>query len=88
MPLRVIALLLAIAMAAGLASSTVMASPDVAGWVGDDAPDVEPAVAPEPIAIAPPPRTAQRQIVALPAGSPGRLHATSVFRPPRRFASR
>lgn len=88
MPLRVIAVLLAILMAAGLASSTVMASPDIAGWVGDDAPDVDPGVAPEPIAVAPTPRIAQRQIVALPAGSPGRLHAAWVFRPPRRFASR
>jgi hypothetical protein len=88
MPLRVIAFLLAILMAAGPASSTVMASPDAAGWVGDDAPDVDPVVAPEPIAVAPPPRTAQRQIVAWPAGSPGRLHAGSVFRPPRRFPSR
>ena len=88
MPLRVIAFLLAILVAAGLASSTVMASPDVAGWVGDDAPDVVPGVAPAPVAIAPPPRAAQRQIVALPAGSAGRLHVASVFRPPRRFASR
>jgi hypothetical protein len=92
MPLRVIALLLAIAVASGAAlvmggaSPAVAASPGAAGLVDDGALDPEPAIAAVPIAIPAPVRRELRLAVAPPAELPGRLVLASVFRPPRRFA--
>jgi len=81
--IRVIAFVLALLVAAGAASPTVMASPDVAGVVDDGVPDLEPAVVVTAVSLAVPVRHELRHIVAPPAELPGRLHGVSVFRPPR-----
>ncbi len=92
MPLRVIALLLAVVVASGAvlamvgASPAVAASLDVAGPVDDGAQDPEPAIAVVPIAVPAPVRRELQLVVAPPAELPGRLVLASVFRPPRRFA--
>ena len=89
MPLRVIALVVAIAAALAVmvgASPAVAASPDVAALVDDGALDPEPAIAAAPVALPVLLRRALRPRVAPPAELPGRLHLASVFRPPRRFA--
>jgi hypothetical protein len=89
MPLRVIALLVAlVATLATMASASppVAAPPGVAGLVDDGALDPEPAIAAAPVALPVLVRRALRPVVALPAEQPGRLHLASVFRPPRRFA--
>ena len=83
MPLRVIALVLAIVAAL---ATVVSASPDVAGQVDDGSLDPEPALAAAPVALPVPVRRELRPMVAPPAEPPGRLHLASVFRPPRRFA--
>jgi hypothetical protein len=89
MPLRVIALLLAILMAAGVACPTALAAAtDVAGLVDDGAADPELAVVAPPVELVVPARGELRQIVAPPDELAGRLHRTWVFRPPRGFASR
>ena len=83
-PIRVIAFVLALLMAAGAASATVVASPDVAGVVDDGAPDLEPAVVVvTAVVLAAPARRELRPIAAPPAAAHGRLHGVSVFRPPR-----
>jgi hypothetical protein len=89
MPLRVIALVLAIVAALATVASAlpaVAASPDAAGLVGDGALDPEPALAAAPVALPVPVRHELRPMVAAPAELSGRLHPASVFRPPRRFA--
>jgi hypothetical protein len=89
MPLRVIALLIALVATLATtvgASPAVAASPDVAGLVDDGALDPEPALAAAPVALPVPVRRELRPVVAPPAEPPGRLHLASVFRPPRRFA--
>ncbi len=89
MPLRVIALLVAIAAALAVmvgAFPAVAVSPDVAGLVDDGALDPELAIAAAPAAVPVPVRRELRLVVAPPVELPGRLHAASVFRPPRRFA--
>jgi hypothetical protein len=93
MPLRVIALLVAVVVASGAtlatmvsASPLVAAPPDVAGLVDDGALDPEPAIAAAPVALPVLVRRELRPVVALPAELPGRPHLASVFRPPRRFA--
>ena len=87
MPIRVIAFVLALLMAAGAASATVMASPDVAGAVADvvdgGAPDLEPAVVVTAVALAAPAQRELHPIAAPSAELHGRLHGISVFRPPR-----
>jgi hypothetical protein len=89
MPLRVIAFLLAILMAAGVACPTALAAAsDVAGLVDDGAADPEPAVVTPSVEMVVPARRELRQIVAPPDEPVGRLHRTWVFRPPRSFASR
>lgn len=88
MYLRVIAFLLAVLMAAGMACPTVAASPDVAGLVDDGTLALEPAIAVSPVVLVAPAHRERRQIVAPVAESPGRLHRSWVFRPPRRVASR
>ena len=85
-PIRVIALVLALLVAAGCASqasAAVMASPDVAGVVGDGVPDLDPAVVVTAAVMAEPARRELRPIVAPPSAPHGRLHGVSVFRPPR-----
>lgn len=89
MPLRVIALVVTIVAALATltsASPAVAASPDVAGLVDDGALDPEPAIAAALVALPVRMHRALRPIVAAPAEAPGRLHSTTVFRPPRRFA--
>jgi hypothetical protein len=89
MPLRVIALLFAIAAALAVmvsASPAVAASPDVAGLVDDGALDPEPAITAAPVGLPVPVRRELRPVAAPPAELHGRLHPASVFRPPRRFA--
>lgn len=89
MPLRVIALVVAIVAALATlagASPAVAALPDVAGLVDDGALDPEPAIAAAPVALPALVRRALRPMVAPLAELPGRLHLASVFRPPRRFA--
>ena len=82
-----IAFVLAVLVAAGAASATVTASPDVAGAVADvvdgGAPDLEPAVVVTTAALAEPARRELRPIAAPAAELLGRLHGVSVFRPPR-----
>ena len=89
MPLRVIALVLAIVAALAAvagASPALAASPDVAGQVDDSAIDPDPALAAAPVALPVLVRRTLRPVVAPPGELPGRLHLASVFRPPRRFA--
>ena len=89
MPVRLIAMLLAIFVVVGLAAPTVMASPDVAGLtaVVDDGAggdvDLEPALVEQPALVMLPARQELRQSVAPVAESPGRMHGVLVFRPPR-----
>jgi len=88
-PIRVIVLVLALLMAAGATSSalgTVAAAPDVAAAV-DEAPDVDPAIT-ETVALEAPVRRELRQFAASADASTGRLHRSSIFRPPRCVASR
>jgi hypothetical protein len=84
---RVIAVLLAVLMMTG-AATQVWAAPDVASAIDDDAPALDPAVVPEPVAV--PMLDRQEPIgVCAPRRAPtGRLHAVFVFRPPRLVASR
>jgi hypothetical protein len=91
---RVIAFLLALVVAAGAACSGSAASigpaGDVAALVDDGAPDPAGDLAlalASPVIVAPH-RRALRLVVAATAEPDGRLHRTSVFRPPRRVASR
>jgi hypothetical protein len=88
MPLRVIAFLLAMLMAAGVACPALAAAADVAGLVDDGAADPEPAVVTPAVEVVVPARRELRQIVAPPDELMGRLHRAWVFRPPRGFASR
>ena len=88
---RVIAVLLALLMAAGIAAPTVLASPDAACLVDDGAGGAlgsDPAVAASSIVVMALPRCELRHVVAPVVGSHGRLHPISVFRPPRPIASR
>lgn len=85
---RMLAALLAVFVAAGIACSTAVASPDVASQVDDGLLEPEPAIAVAPVALALPARRALIQAVVLPPAPHGRLHLVSVFRPPRGFASR
>lgn len=78
-----IAFLLALLVAAGAASSPVLASPDVAGVVDDGDPELVPAVVVTVAALAVPVRRELRHGVAPPGELSGRLHGVSVFRPPR-----
>jgi hypothetical protein len=84
---RVIALLLAVVMMTG-AATQVCASPDVAGAVDDDAPGLDPAVLPEPVAVPLPDRREPVSTCAPRPVAPGRMHAVFVFRPPRPVTSR
>ena len=89
MPLRVIAFLVAILMAVGVACPAALAAAtDVAGLVDDGAADPEPAVVTPSVEVVVPARRELRQIVAPPDEPVGRLHRAWVFRPPRGFASR
>lgn len=91
---RVIAFLLALLVAAGVASaagapsSSPLAVADVAGLVDDRAADAEPAVADLPTLLVTPVRREMRQPSAPGGATDGRLHLASVFRPPRRVAFR
>jgi len=87
-PIRVIAFVLALVLGAGVASSAVIASPDVAGAIDEDAPDVAPVIAEATVVVVPPVRRELTQIAASVEESMGRLHCASVFRPPRGVASR
>jgi hypothetical protein len=86
-PIRAIAFVLALLVAAGAASATVMASPDVAGVIADvvddGVPDLEPGVVVTEVVVAEPARRELRATGAPPAEMHGRLHGVSVFRPPR-----
>ena len=89
MPLRVIALVLAIVTALAAVAGALPAvavSPDVAGLVDDGVLDRELALAAVPVALWEPVRRELRPLVAPSAELSGRLHLASVFRPPRPFA--
>ena len=85
MPARVLAFLLAIAMAAGLASSAAAASPDMMAQVqvDDGVVEPDPVITELPVALVAPARREVKQIVVPPAELQGRLHRAWVFRPPR-----
>ncbi|HEY0483098.1 MAG TPA: hypothetical protein VGD37_36505 [Kofleriaceae bacterium] len=83
MPVRVLAVLLAILVAAGVASPVLGGSPDAAALVDDGAPDLDPAITASPIALVPPVRRELGAVIAPSEASPGRLHRVWVFRPPR-----
>jgi len=82
--IRVIVLVLALLVGAGAMSQVsgmVMAVPDVAAAV-DEAPDTDPAITETPVFEAPV-RRELRQFAASADASTGRLHRSSIFRPPR-----
>jgi hypothetical protein len=86
---RVIVFVLALLVAAGVTSPTVMAAPDVAAAVPmDEAPDVDPAITETLVVFETPARGELRQFAASSGESTGRLHRISIFRPPRGLASR
>lgn len=87
MPARVLALLLAILMAAG-AASTVLATADDAMSQRDDGlldpePVPTPALVGSAVALATPARHELSLAFAPSAVANGRVHCVSVFRPPR-----
>ena len=90
MPIRLLAVLLTILVAAGLVAPVAAASPDVAGVVdsADGAPDLEPVLEAMPVSLDLAVRQEARQIVAPLVEPQGRLHCASLFRPPRSFPSR
>jgi hypothetical protein len=91
MSFRLLALLLALVVVAGVAAPTVAASPDVVGLVDDGvdgASGLESAMTAVAVVLDMPGRGQLGQIIVLPTDSQGRLHRVWVFRPPRQLASR
>lgn len=83
MPARVLAFLLAIVMAAGLATPAAAASPDVMVQVDDGAVEPDPVITELPVVVVVPARRELRKILIPMAELHGRLHRAWVFRPPR-----
>jgi len=88
--LRVITLLVAavVMMTAATASQADIASPDDIASAVDDTPDLDTPIVPTVIAV---PAPEQHEVVCVlegPSIDRGRVHAVTVFRPPRRVASR
>jgi len=83
MSVRLLALLLALVVAAGVASPGLAAAPDLVSQPGDGAADPEPALVSAPVALALPARHELASIAAPHEPASGRLHAPWVFRPPR-----
>jgi hypothetical protein len=84
---RVIALLLAVLMLAGVAGQVASASPDVVCAV-DDVPDGDAPALVESAVMLVPELQLPIRFDGMRAPALGRMHAVLVFRPPRLLASR
>jgi hypothetical protein len=80
---RLVALLLALAVIAGVASPNLAAAFDAVSQLDDGRADTEPAIASPPVAMVLPARRELAPIAVPPRSPDGRLHAAWVFRPPR-----
>jgi hypothetical protein len=84
--LRVITLLLAVIMmmtAATSVSASDLTSADPIASIADDTPDMDTPVVPTVTPVVVPDRALVSPVVALAAPTIGRMHAVTVFRPPR-----
>ncbi|HEV7555986.1 MAG TPA: hypothetical protein VGO00_11050 [Kofleriaceae bacterium] len=90
MALRVITLLLAavVMMTAATASQADFASPDDVAYAVDDSPDLDTPIIPAVVAVPMPDQRELTSVIEGPSIDRGRVHAASVFRPPRIVASR
>jgi hypothetical protein len=84
---RVIVLLLAVVMMAGIAGQAASASPDAISAV-DETPDVDTPVVVESAVVQIPERQPPMRVDGPAVPTHGRMHAVLVFRPPRLVTSR
>jgi hypothetical protein len=87
--LRVITLLLAavVMLTAAAVSQADFASPDDVAGAVDDSPDLDTPTIPAVVAVPTPDQRELTSVVDRPSLDRGRVHAVSVFRPPRRVGS-
>ena len=88
--LRVITLLLAaiVMMTAATACQADITSQDDVASANDDSPDLDTPIVPAIVAVPAPDQRELSPVVVAPLVDRGRVHAVSVFRPPRQVASR